>query len=282
MGLEETKWLRPNPGAMTRGRRVSARDGELYRGLGVLVMGLGFIGMILANRLELGVLLGGAAYGCSFLLIGAGVKLRARGLRIQQPDGIDRMAMDTRPPIVMLRPFAIDDTKIDAPRGIAKHFLFTSAWFRSEAGWTMEQAVVDAFSKKGPVVTIGRPREDVAPFGAGRVYVSESDDWHAVVGQLLNQAQRIVVIMGDGRGLQWEIAQVLRSAELRAKTILLAPENNKARASCWQSLQTELSSVIDIPMNTIALEIGKDGRARSAATLSSQCGWIECVRGLAR
>jgi hypothetical protein len=115
-----------------------------------------------------------------------------------------------RPPILYLRSFS-DDEKINA-LGIFSHL----GLFETE-----EQTISRFLSHIGPVISIGRPNEILAPLGARRMYVDDTQ-WQNAVVELLEQSLLIVLRLGYSRGLSWEIETVVRLCDPR-RVIVYCP-----------------------------------------------------------
>ena len=85
-------------------------------------------------------------------------------------------------------------------------FDLTAPWER------LELQIVRAFRPLMPVIAVGRPREPLPQLGARRFYVHD-DDWReAVLFYALDRCAAVILVVGPGEGLRWEIAQALREA----------------------------------------------------------------------
>lgn len=133
--------------------------------------------------------------------------------------GVERaLAIDPRPPVLLLRSFEDDGRPGD---GEGTTF--------SDGFATFEEELVRTLSRRGPVIAIGRPGEEAPLSGAAREYVSH-DAWKARVEQRMTAAQLVVLVMGDTPGLGWELAKV-RAAGHLGKLLLVVPNvsNREAR-----------------------------------------------------
>jgi hypothetical protein len=134
---------------------------------------------------------------------------------------------DPRPPFLLLRSFVDDLTPI------GRKLPFT-VWQPSDlyaGAWTLEEAVEKVLRRYGPVISIGRPGEKIPPAGAARTYVA-NDEWQDRVKQFISESQRVVVILGNTEGLEWEYRQL---AELGAwdKLLLLFPPSKDELLERW-------------------------------------------------
>ncbi len=84
-----------------------------------------------------------------------------------------------------------------------------------------EEHLIGALGAFGPVVAVGRPGEQLPHLGAARFYLP-GEDWQAGVLRLMELAQLIVLRLGDGDGVWWEVAQA-RATQPPGKLVLLVP-----------------------------------------------------------
>lgn len=84
---------------------------------------------------------------------------------------------------------------------------------------TYEEQLREAFRTVGPLVAIGRPGEPLPELGAGRVYVG--DQWRAAVLDLIMRARLVVLGLGPGEGLRWEVERVTRLLPPQRLVLLL-------------------------------------------------------------
>jgi hypothetical protein len=90
-------------------------------------------------------------------------------------------------PVVYLRPFEVDRR---------------NHWY--------EHRIVRALKKLGPVVTVGRPDEELpaTPRMAHEYLLNQ--EWQHAILDLIGRAQLVVVHIGVSRGLAWELDQIRR------------------------------------------------------------------------
>jgi hypothetical protein len=89
-------------------------------------------------------------------------------------------------------------------------------------GRTHEERLARMFREFGPMVTVGRPGEDLpAGSGAYRFYVT-GGDWRAPVRELIGAARVILLGAGPGKGTVWEYVEVLRRGDPRRLVILVS------------------------------------------------------------
>lgn len=151
----------------------------------------------------------------SLLLLAGGVAAAGSGLlvlRRTRPYAARGAAQvllrDGRRPVLYLRSF--DDDAAARAGGRARTDLHTR-----------EVQFAAALGAVGPVIAVGQPGEDLPRLGAARFYLP-LDDWQGTVRRLMDLSQLIVLRLGQGEGLRWEIGEA-RATQPPAKLILLAP-----------------------------------------------------------
>jgi hypothetical protein len=130
-----------------------------------------------------------------------------------QPDADKLLAVDTRAPILFLRSFQ-DDEKISYQMG--------SAAF---VDWSLETRLAAHFSKIGPFVAIGNPKDKTPEIGAARALLSD-DQWQARVIDWMDRARVIVLMSGVTHWVGWELKNVL-DRNHADKLIILFPQSRK-------------------------------------------------------
>jgi hypothetical protein len=159
---------------------------------------------------------------------------------------------DPRRPILLLRSFADDLTPLhrDIEPG-ARHQL---SWVYPKL-WTLEETIEKALGEWGPVIAIGRPGESLPPSGAAREYLAHSD-WQGRVGDLIDEAQMIVAILGSTPGVAYEY-QLLAEKDVPAKLIVVLPPAADL-TSRWRiftaalNTEPELVSPVELPNALVA------------------------------
>jgi hypothetical protein len=148
-----------------------------------------------------------AAAATGALLSHQGRRLDLRGRRYLSPtiDSAQCLSLDSF--VLYLRPFKYDKVleRIESfnPR---KHEIITELLLLSKL--TREEQLVSAFTELGLVVAVGKPGEDLPKAGAIRLYL-EDDKWRDAVRELMAKAQQVVMVLGSGKGLMWELATAL-------------------------------------------------------------------------
>ncbi len=168
--------------------------------------------------------------------------------RLRAKHALAVLKRDTRPPLLLLRAFRDDFYQLPG---------YTEGQ-QAIVNRTFEEYLHAKLSACGPVIAIGRPGEKIPPLEAPRFWVSE-DKWKAVVRELLNEAQYILMVMGNlaalragGRvsqpdaqmavptgtpvedGLTWEVRQVFALHDLQRVILLMPPVDESEAQSRWE------------------------------------------------
>lgn len=118
---------------------------------------------------------------------------RARRYRIRPHKELIR---EPRDPILYLRSF-LEDYEDDPNR-------FTSK--------TTEEKQIDSYSRYGPVLAVGQPKETLPLLGATRLYFDDNS-WQIGVLYLMSIAQAVVIQAGIAPGLLWELGVARKRVE---------------------------------------------------------------------
>jgi hypothetical protein len=149
------------------------------------------------------------------LLLGFFLLIRAR--RYFQIDADSLLAVDRRPPILFLRSFD-DDEKLTY-RGPNRALL----------DFSLETRLSNHFSKFGPFIAIGSPKETVPQIGAARVLLS-NDEWQPRVLHWMRDAALIIMYSGKTQWVNWELRKTIENACV-TRLILMIPEIKAWRRS---------------------------------------------------
>ena len=138
--------------------------------------------------------------------------LRARKFTVASAEEI--LTTDPRPPVIYMRSFKDDAAAsmpvMSGPPGWA--ILFPKELV------TEEEIVAHILNDFGPMVTIGKPGEQLRELGAARMYVSDQE-WQEKVAALMRSAKLVVLRLGQTEGLWWELEQSI--GKLRPEQLLV-------------------------------------------------------------
>ena len=166
------------------------------------------------------------------------VRLLERRYRFAIASQVDR---DDRQPTVMLRSFADDRLRIWARRALRHSVLDRLTLRRREL---FEEPIAWRAWRLGPVVAFGEPgKPPSAALGAARSYYNHWN-WQPAVEQLIATARALIVIVGDGDGLGWEIEAARRSRSLGSTLFVLPPLSDRARHRRYMQLAGALDGRI--------------------------------------
>jgi hypothetical protein len=109
--------------------------------------------------------------------------------------------------VLYLRPFSFDERlggfSVDTTNGYST---FASVMTSRH---TDEEQLALAFRSIGPVVAVGQPDEQLPRAGARRLYIEDSE-WQQVVEALIRRARVVVLGLGTGAHLLWELKTTCR------------------------------------------------------------------------
>jgi hypothetical protein len=167
----------------------------LWRAIGWVLMWTCWVGLLLPGEVSERI------WSCIFLfLVGRVCLILAR----RRTATAARAALETdeRPPIVYLRSFRDDGV------GVTGWWYEALQSVHALLNKTIEERLIDVLSRYGPVVTIGRPGEELPELGAARVYVGD-DHWQNLITDLLSEPGAVAVLRaGETQGLRWELQKI--------------------------------------------------------------------------
>lgn len=222
------------PGTMSN---LGALAGTLFLILSALFVGISVMGWALSVETDgevgpfigIGVFFGGAfACGYTVLKLTRFFRLLAHKRRQLIATSVsEALAADARPPILLLRSFRDDGREV----GLLDDDALPA---------TLEDALVDRLSRRGPVISVGRPNESLPPLGASREYVT--GDWQQRVRQLISEAAIVVAILDRTPGLLWEIEQIF-TLDRQDRLIIVAPDEGLFELSRrWRAIVGTVST----------------------------------------
>jgi hypothetical protein len=104
------------------------------------------------------------------------------------------------PKVLFLRSFGDDVHELEPANPLVR----TGGFAPPE---TFEVAVLRGLKRIGRPMAIGRPREELPPLGAQRIYVADAQ-WQGVVERLVKESRLVALMIGSTNGLRWEIRRV--------------------------------------------------------------------------
>jgi hypothetical protein len=228
--LRRVTWHRERAGGIGHSIAELPRDARLIRAVSPLagalvVYGTGFCAALLVGLATgIGWLAGLALL--AFALVGSRAMQRAR--RTLASRVAEVRARDPRAPLLLVRSFYDDNLEIE-PR-----FEYFGRLLRKRL--TLEEFVVGYLLTMGPVVAIGKPREDLSPLGAAREYLS-GPNWQQRVATILDECSWVVAILGSGEGLIWEYEQVVWRQMTNRFILVIPPVTVQVIRQRWEAFQ---------------------------------------------
>jgi hypothetical protein len=131
------------------------------------------------------------------------------------------ISTDQRRPLLFLRSFKNDRQVLPQPKASIAYGLLTYA----ERQKSIDEILLEEGSNFGPVIALGSPGEQVAPYGAAREYYDSTNPaiWREAVSKLATESQAIIVYVDDSEGLWWEVSHIVEKGYLAKSLFLLNP-----------------------------------------------------------
>ncbi|EST29083.1 hypothetical protein M878_21410 [Streptomyces roseochromogenus subsp. oscitans DS 12.976] len=146
---------------------------------------------------------------CGLATLGAGLLILRRSRPRSVRSAAQALLADGRTPVLYLRSFADDATTAQVDDGMPVNV------------HSREEQLAAALGAVGPVIAVGMPEEPLPRLGAARFYLPR-DDWQPVVLRLMELSRLIVLRLGLGDGLWWEVEQACATQPAR-KLVLMVP-----------------------------------------------------------
>lgn len=220
--------------------------------IGIMLRSFACLSMILSTVMAIAIPIfykGGTTWAWAYIsalfltwsLFFWGVQLSAIGRRYLSRVLSAPNELHDQPFVLYLRSFGNDSVLakpeikfIDAATPLNGHILFSS-------GLTAEEQIVQAFASAGPVVAAGRPGEKLPHVGALRMYLTD-ESWQEVVLDLMQRARLVVLSIGLGRGLLWELHQAVHNV-LPHRLIILVSQSGEQYEEFQKSVEAYFDSM---------------------------------------
>ena len=180
------------------------------------------------------------------------VSLLKRGKRHTAKPALQVRADDSRPPILLLRNFADDFLTVHRSQTINPLKWWQNKLFAGQTT-TLEEVVAEELMQFGPVIAVAKPRRGLPPAGFARLWLD--DEWKEVVGELMVEAQLVVIIVGqihgttDGFG--WELQQLLRNVRPDRVVFVVPPVKPWGDKSedYWKAFRRQSEGKLDMEVD---------------------------------
>lgn len=146
---------------------------------------------------------------CGLAALGAGLLILRRSRPRSARSAAQALRADGRTPVLYLRSFTDDETTAQVDDGMPVNL------------HSREEQLAAALGAVGPVIAVGMPEEPLPRLGAARFYLPR-DDWQPVVLRLMELSRLIVLRLGLGDGLWWEVEQACATQPAH-KLVLMVP-----------------------------------------------------------
>ena len=125
------------------------------------------------------------------------------------------LKLDTRYPILFLRPFGADHVGLWGKGIIGK--------FRTK---TIDEAIKRFAERLGPFVAIANPKTTLPRLGAAQSYFTD-DTWQDAISRWVDMAQMIVMVAGRTAGVRWELDHIFSNQADHKLVIFFPPPMRK-------------------------------------------------------
>jgi hypothetical protein len=218
--------------------RVWPKLGPILKVLGAALALVGFGACRIAGREHLFLV----PVGSVLVLIGGVLVIVGE---FTSPSGDATATLDDRKPILFLRSFAEDDPKLWYR--MYRQTFYYGGYFQTI--YTPEEVMADIFGNFGRFIALGNPGEGLAPRGAARSYF-EDDKWQSELVKIIQAASLVVVQIGNGDALLWEIEQVVKRG-LPRSTLFYLP---KRKSILFRTLRESRTAPIDFDRFRLRLD----------------------------
>lgn len=195
---------------------------------------------------------------CGLAALGAGVLILRHSRPRSARGAAQALLADGRKPVLYLRSFGDDDfaAGIDDVAAVNIH--------------SREEQLAGALGVFGPVIAVGSPGEPLPRLGAARFYLPH-DNWKPVVRRLMELSQLIVLRLGLGESLWWEVGEA-RATQPARKLVLLAPGG-------VPDVAERLDGLLPVPSR---LEEAVEGDSWTSAVITFGPDWTPHVHPVGR
>ena len=169
--------------------------------------------------------------------------------RIQRNAG-EILELDNRKPVLFLRSFVDDNISTRNVSGRVASVILGA----DVDSMRLEECVVDAVFRLGPVVALNQPGSLLPVLGAAKENVS--GDWKDRVQNYLEKSQLIILIYGTSEGLQWELDEIFRRGYSDKLIVVSPPRPDIASHDVVRALHMERDDLVLLPGERILAVAG--------------------------
>ena len=134
----------------------------------------------------------------------------------------DLLEVDKRSQIVFIRSFKDDSIKM------TKDAFFSGSRF--------EEILNSNISKFGPIISIGKPNEIMAPLGIARKYIESKMSWKHQIADYFLKSSYIIAIPNSSEGFMWELNKIIELELIHKLIVIIPPIKSQEIAFLFESL----------------------------------------------
>lgn len=149
---------------------------------------------------------------------------------------VEMLSRDGPPPVLYLRSFVDDEVTAETPTA------YTLRGVQLPRLSTEEEHLARAIGDIGPFIAFANPHEPLPRLGAARV-PAELDTWRSTVTDLMSRSQLVIIRVGFGDHLWWEIEASLKLVN-HQRLVFLIPNDDRTLIKFRRRLQLMLSHEI--------------------------------------
>jgi hypothetical protein len=147
-----------------------------------------------------------------------------------------------QPSTLYLRSFFDDQIKI-LRDGLRYRVWFTDPFLQNIRFTRFEEVVTETIWPFGGVIGLARPGEKLPELGAARIAANDSD-WKEKIEQLMNESERILIVIGVTGGLKWEFQQTQDKARFAKLSLVIPPDKASSLATSWRNLVSDMPQLL--------------------------------------
>lgn len=152
-------------------------------------------------------------------------------------------AWSDRPIVLFLRSFAV------ARSTLGQRLLGVVAAFSGGDRFDVEEKLDDALGAQAMLVAIG---DKHVSYGSAKLTVDDRD-WQEMFGRLADTARLIAMMPGPSESVLWEVAQIVGSERLLAKTVFAMPrafDQGRSEAKAWAQFAIAAANSLNVRFPT--------------------------------
>lgn len=153
-------------------------------------------------------------------------------IRLNLDDLESKTSEDKRNPVLFLRSFNADNIKCYRPATFKGFLPWTKENNNEEISF--EEAIsYGVIENIGPMIALGSPDDKLRTYGAYKKY-SSNNDWKDDVKEFCSISQIILILEGEGSGLEWELLYIRRNVNYKKVYFLTYPSPFPRKDIVWK------------------------------------------------